>query len=152
MKALVAYYSRTNITEKLAKEIAKESGADLEKVTTNVKYTGKIGYARAGKDAMTEKIIDINELKHDPADYDIIYLGGPVWASKAATPLISYMKQNEGKFKNVKFFATAGKSGFEQTFAQMQKYVAKSPLKTLALTTKEVKNNDYTEKLAEFLE
>ena len=101
MKALVAYYSRTSITEKLAKEIAKESCADLEKITTNVKYTGKIGYARAGKDAMTEKIIDIDKLNYNPADYDVIYLGGPVWASKAATPLISYIKQNEGKFKTI---------------------------------------------------
>lgn len=72
----------------------------------------------------------------------MVYLGAPVWASKAANPLISYLKQNEGKFNNVKFFLTAGSSGFDSSFAQMEESSIK-PLKTLALTTKEVKTNAY---------
>ena len=139
MKTLVAYYSRTNITKKLALEIAEAVNADTEEIISKVNYDGKLGYARAGKDGMTAKIIDLETLKHDPVDYDLIYLGVPVWAGKAANPLISYIKQNEGKFSNVKFFATAGKSG-------------RSPLKTLALTTKEVKSGDYKNKLSSFLE
>ena len=95
---------------------------------------------RGGKDAMSEKIIDLEELKYNPEDYDVVYIGGPVWASKAANPLISYLNQNS--FRNVKFFLTAGKSGFESSFKQMEKYSTK-PLKTLALTTKEVKQDNY---------
>ena len=78
-----------------------------------------------------------------------MYIGSPVWASKAANPVISYLKANEGKFKNVKFFMTAGSSGFESSFEQMEKYSVK-PLKTLALTTKKVKKDDYD--LTQFLE
>lgn len=152
MKTLVAYYSRTNITKKLALEIAEAVNADTEEIISKVNYAGKLGYVRAGKDGMTAKIIDLETLKHDPADYDLIYLGVPVWAGKAANPLISYIKQNEGKFSNVKFFATAGKSGFEGAFKQMEEFVGKSPLKTLALTTKEVKSGDYKNKLSSFLE
>lgn len=152
MKTLVAYYSRTNITKKLALEIAEAVNADTEEIISKVNYDGKLGYVRAGKDGMTAKIIDLETLKHDPADYDLIYLGVPVWAGKAANPLISYIKQNEGKFSNVKFFATAGKSGFEGAFKQMEEFVGRSPLKTLALTTKEVKSGDYKNKLSSFLE
>lgn len=152
MKTLVAYYSRTNITKKLALEIAEAVNADTEEIISKVNYDGKLGYVRAGKDGMTAKIIDLETLKHDPADYDLIYLGVPVWAGKAANPLISYIKQNEGKFSNVKFFATAGKSGFEGAFKQMEEFVGRSPLNTLALTTKEVKSGDYKNKLSSFLE
>lgn len=152
MKTLVAYYSRTNITKKLALEIAEAVNADTEEIISKVNYDGKLGYVRAGKDGMTAKIIDLETLKHDPADYDLIYLGVPVWAGKAANPLISYIKQNEGKFSNVKFFATAGKSGFEGAFKQMEEFVGRSPLKTLALTTKEVKSGEYKNKLNSFLE
>lgn len=152
MKTLVAYYSRTNITKKLALEIAEAVNADSEEIISKVNYDGKLGYVRAGKDGMSAKIIDLETLKYDPADYDLIYLGVPVWAGKAANPLISYIKQNEGKFSNVKFFATAGKSGFEGAFKQMEEFVGKSPLKTLALTTKEVKSGDYKNKLSSFLE
>lgn len=142
MKSLVAYYSRTNITKRLAEEIAGKTNADIEEIIPKVNYQGKIGYARGGKDAITEKIVELEPLKHDPADYDIVYLGAPVWASKAANPLISYLKQNEGKFTNVKFFMTAGSSGFESSFEQLEKY-SKKPLDTLALTTKEVKKETY---------
>ncbi|MBO5151220.1 MAG: flavodoxin [Methanobrevibacter sp.] len=150
MSSLVAYYSRTDITKKLAEEIAGRLNADIEEITSTVKYDGKIGYARAGKDAMTVKIIEIGDLKYDPSNYDVVYLGVPVWAGKAANPLISYIKQNEGKFNNVKFFVTAGSSGFESAFKQMEEFVGKAPLKTLALTTKQVKKGEYD--LDSFLE
>lgn len=140
MKSLVVYYSRTNTTRKLAEKIAGEINADIEEIKPKVNYQGKIGYVRSGKDAMSEKIIDLEELKYNPEDYDVVYIGGPVWASKAANPLISYLNQNS--FCNVKFFLTAGKSGFESSFKQMEKYSTK-PLKTLALTTKEVKQDNY---------
>lgn len=152
MSILVAYYSRTDITKKVADEIANRLNADSEEIISEVKYDGKIGYARAGKDGMTAKIIKIGDLKYDPSNYDMVYLGVPVWAGKAANPMISYIKQNEGKFNNVKFFVTAGSSGFESAFKQMEEFVGKSPLKTLSLTTKEVKKGEYMEKLASFLE
>ena len=140
MKSLVVYYSRTDTTRKLAEKIAGEINADIEEIKPKVNYQGKIGYVRGGKDAMSEKIIDLEELKYNHEDYDVVYIGGPVWASKAANPLISYLNQNS--FRNVKFFLTAGKSGFESSFKQMEKYSTK-PLKTLALTTKEVKQDNY---------
>lgn len=150
MKSLIAYYSRTNITRKLAEDIAEALGADIEEITTTEKYTGKIGYARAGKHAISEKIVETGEQKHDPADYDVVYLGTPVWAGKSSNPLISYIKNNEGKFREVRFFATAGSGGFDSTFKQLEEY-SKAPQKTLALTTKEVKKETYQDKLQEFL-
>lgn len=144
MKSLVAYYSRTNITKKLAEDIARQTNADIEEIEPKkVNYQGKLGYVRGGKDAMSAKIIELKDLKYDPSEYDMVYLGAPVWASRAANPLISYLKQNEGKFDNVKFFMTAGSSGFESSFKQMEEFSV-PPVDTLALTTKQVKKNDYT--------
>ena len=143
MKSLVAYYSRSNITEKLAQEIAGKANADIEEIVPKVNYQGKLGYVRGGKDAMSEKVIDLEELKYNPVDYDVVYLGTPVWAGKASTPLYSYIKQNADKFKNVKFFVTAGGKGFDSTLEQMER-ITQKPQSTLTLTTKEVKKNEYT--------
>ena len=151
MKILVAYYSRTNITKKLAEEISNKINADIEEIISTVNYNGKIGYARAGKDGLSAKIIKLEDLQYDPSNYDLVYLWVPVWAGKDANPMISYIEQNKWKFNDVKFFATAASSGFEKTFAQMEKYIGKSPLKTLALTTKEVKKEEHDEKLNSFL-
>ncbi|ADC47786.1 hypothetical protein mru_1936 [Methanobrevibacter ruminantium M1] len=152
MSILVAYYSRTNVTKKVAESIANQLDADIEEIVPKVKYDGKIGYMRGGKDAISEKIIDLDSLKYNPADYDLIYLGTPVWAGRAATPVISYIKQNEGSFNDVKFFVTAGGSGFEGTIEQLGKYVGKAPLKTLSLTTKQVKRDEFKDELASFIE
>lgn len=143
MKSLVAYYSRTNITKKLAEEIAGKTNADIEEIMPKVNYQGKLGYIRGGKDAMSEKVIDLEELKYNPEDYDVVYLGTPIWAGKASTPLYSYIKQNEGKFKNVKFFITAGGKGFDSTLKHLES-ITQKPQATLTLTTKEVKKNEYT--------
>lgn len=151
MKSLVAYYSRTNITKKLAEKIAEKTDADIEEIIPKVNYQGKIGYARGGKHAIQEKNIELETLKHDVEDYDVVYLGCPVWAGKAATPLYSYVKQNEGKFRDVKFFITAGGSGFDSTIKQLEDNT-KKPLKTLALTTKQVKNDSYEDELNSFVE
>ncbi len=142
MKSLVAYYSRTNVTKKLAEEIASKAGADIEEIKPVKDYQGKIGFARGGKDALQEKIIDLKPLNYDPQDYDVVYLGAPVWAGKAANPLISYIKQNEGKFNEVKFFSTAASDDFVKILSQLEGYT-KKPLKTLTLTTKEVKKDTY---------
>lgn len=142
MKSLVVYYLRTKTTKILAEVIADRVNADVEEIIPKVKYQGKIGYARGGKDAMREKIIDLESLKFDPSEYDVVYVGGPVWASRIANPVISYLKQNEGKFNNVKFFATAKTSGFDSAFSQMEKFSIK-PLNTLGLKTKEVRKSEY---------
>ena len=142
MKSLVVYYSRSNITKRLAEDIAGKLDCDIEEIKPKVNYSGKLGYARGIKDGASGKIVELESLNYDPNDYDVVYLGAPVWASKAANPLISYLKENEGKFNDVKFFLTAGSSGFDSSFEQMEKF-SKKPLKTIAVTTKEVKHGEY---------
>ncbi len=149
MKSLVVYYSRTNITKKLAEDIASQIDADIEEVKSKVSYDGKMGYARGIKDGATGKIVELESQTYNPEDYDVVYVGAPVWASKAANPIISYLNQNEGKFTNVKFFLTAGSSGFDSGFKQMEENSVK-PLKTLALTTRNVKKGEYD--LSSFLQ
>ena len=149
MKSLVVYYSRTNITKKLAEDIAGQIDADIEEIKSKVSYDGKMGYARGIKDGATGKIVELESQTYNPEDYDVVYVGAPVWASKAANPIISYLNQNEGKFSNVKFFLTAGSSGFDSGFKQMEENSVK-PLKTLALTTRNVKKGEYD--LSSFLE
>ncbi|WP_406535711.1 flavodoxin family protein [Methanobrevibacter sp.] len=149
MKSLVVYFSRTNITKRLAEDIAGQLDCDIEEIKSKVNYNGKLGYARGIKDGASGKIIELEPQKYNPEDYDVVYIGAPVWASKAANPIISYLNQNEGRFSNVKFFLTAGSSGFDSSFKQMEENSVK-PLKTLALTTRNVKKDEYD--LTSFLE
>ena len=78
MKSLVAYYSRTNITKRLAEDIADKLGCDIEEIKPKVNYQGKLGYARGIKDGAAGKNVELETLKYDPQDYDVVYVGGPV--------------------------------------------------------------------------
>lgn len=152
MNSLVVFYSRSNITRKVAENIARELDCDIEEVKSKVNYQGKLGYARGIKDGASAKIVELESLNYNPEDYDVVYIGAPVWAGKAANPVISYINQNEGKFSNVKFFVTAGSTGFDSTFKQLEEATSLKPLKTLALTTKEVKKDEFESQLKSFIE
>ncbi|RAP54565.1 MAG: hypothetical protein BZ137_01555 [Methanosphaera sp. rholeuAM130] len=152
MKTLIVYYSRTNITKKVAEYIAEKLDCDIEQIIPKVNYNSKIGYARGIKDAIAAKIVELEDLTYDPVDYDEVIFGVPVWASKAANPLISYIDKNKGKFNDIKIFVTAGSSGFESTINQIEEYVGFNASKTMTLKTIDVKNDAYESKVNEFIE
>ena len=152
MKTLIVYYSRSNITKKVAQYIADKLGCDIEEIKPKVNYGGKIGYARGIKDAIAAKNVDLEELNYDASEYDEIIFGVPVWASKAANPLISYIQQNQDKINDYKLFITAGSNGFESTTQQVSEYVGKDPLKTAFIRTIDVKNDTFTDTIDEFIQ
>ncbi|MCQ2977501.1 MAG: flavodoxin [archaeon] len=149
MKTLVVYYSRTETTEKVAKMIKDELNCDIESIKPIKNYDGKLGYARGGFESSTKKLPGIENPEKDPSEYDLVIIGTPVWASTMASPVLTYLRQNNGKFNNVAFFDTAGGSGVESTFKKLEQET-KKPLQTLGLTRADMK--DYEEKTQKFVE
>ena len=96
MKTLVVYYSRTGNTKFVAEEITAELGADIEEVVDLKKRDGKMGYLSASRDATGNRQTNIAETKRNPADYDLIVIGTPVWfwrpssASEHTLPSMTY--------------------------------------------------------------
>lgn len=134
MKTLVVYYSRSNITKEIAEDIQTELKCDIEEIKPLKGYDGKTGYAKAGYESMTKKTPKIEDAQHNPADYDLIVIGTPVWASTMASPVYTYLSQNKGKFNNVAFFATCGGSGDESTLKNMAELVGKEGIATYSAT------------------
>lgn len=147
MKTLIAYYSRTGITKKLADSIAKEIKCDTEEIFTAKETKGPIGYIACGREAMKKIPAEIKKTKKDTSKYDLVILGGPVWAWNISSPIRAYMIEH--KFKKVAFFCTQGGSGAETAFKEM-KSLSKKPLATLALKTTEVVKTDYSKQVKGF--
>ena len=59
MKILVVYFTRTNTTKKIAETLGNKLGADVEELKDNKNWSGPLGYLRAGRAAVTEKIVDL---------------------------------------------------------------------------------------------
>ena len=150
MKTLVVFYSRTGTTKKVAEAIAQKTGADLEEIKDTANRSGAMGYVRSGRDAMRKKLTKLEPLLKNPADYDLVVIGTPIWGWNVSAPVRTYLTEQKEKFlpeadKKVAFFCTMGGSGDKNAFSEMEKIIGKEPVATLALTTKEVVKNDYSQ-------
>ncbi len=107
MKILIVYYSRTDVTKGIANKIQSILNCDIEEITDNGKYDGKLGFIKGGMNATMGRASDINPISKDPADYDLVIVGTPVWSSNMATPIFTYLIQNKDKIKNMASSAPA---------------------------------------------
>lgn len=120
LKSLVVYYTRGGNTRFIAETIAAEIGADIEEVIDLKKRSGILGYLSGGRDAMQGKETEISPTIKSPVDYELIVVGGPIWAGKPAPAITTYLKKNDLSGKKVAvFFSQGGKkiTGFEQAKA-----------------------------------
>lgn len=149
MRILVVFYSRTGNTRIVAEELAKILECDVEEIIDTKDRSGPLGYMKSGRDAMGRKLTVLQDPVNDPSSYDLLVIGTPLWAGHVATPVRTYMQQQEN-FKEVAFFTTAGGSGYDGAFQDMGELAGKSPLATLGVAEKEIKNGSYQSRVAEF--
>ena len=153
MKILITYYSRTNITEKVAKTIQNNLSCDIEEIIDLKNRSGALGYVKSCLDAIRKTPADIKPIEKDPSDYDLVIIGTPVWASTMASGVLTYLNENKEKFNDVSFFCTCGSSGYEETLNKMEEIVDKKAVERLFITKKDLntsfdsKIQDYTKKL-----
>ena len=85
-----------------------EIGADIEEVIDQKKRNGPLGFLTGGSDARRGKETEISPTVKSPAEYDLIIVGTPVWASRPSPAIATYLKKNNLSGKKVAFFFTRG--------------------------------------------
>ena len=120
---LVIYYSRTNNTREVSELIAKEKGCETLEIKDKQNRTGIGGFIKGIVDSVSSKETGITYDTVNLSDYDTIYIGTPVWASKPAPAVIEYIEENDFTDCNVVTFATFMGSGGESTTNAMNKAV-----------------------------
>ena len=115
-KILVAYFSATNNTAKIAGHIADATGAVLYQITPETPYTSAdLNYndssSRATKeqnDASARPAISGNV--ENMANYDVVFLGYPIWWGQAPKILYTFVESYSFAGKTVVPFCTSGSS------------------------------------------
>ena len=125
-KKLVAYFSASGTTKKVAQMIAEEAKADLFEIEPKVPYT------KPDLDWMNKKSrssVEMSDKKYRPAimkkemdmsSYDEILLGFPIWWYVAPTIINTFLEQYDLKGKKVVPFATSGTSGMGNTVDELK--------------------------------
>lgn len=70
-------------------------------------------------DAAFKRLTVIKKTEKDPALYDVVAIGTPVWANKMSTPARTYLFQNKDRFGRVAFFLTRGGTENEKVLMGM---------------------------------
>jgi flavodoxin len=114
MKTLVVYYSLTGNTEKIARRIADALGADLEKIEVAQPYEGSYQQIVSLAEGEVNRNYQrpIKPLKNKVADYDRIIVGTPTWWYKMASPVLTFLSNNNFAGKTiVPYMTNAGWPG-----------------------------------------
>lgn len=152
MKTLVVYYSRSGHTEQIAREIASQCQADIDRIRdAGGDRSGWWGYLRSGWQAATGATPPIQRAGKNPADYDLVVIGTPVWNWGLAAPVRSYAKRHASEFRQVAFFCTEGGSGDSRAFDELQQICGKTPRVTLAVKEPELDMPKHAQPLRRFV-
>ncbi len=110
MKKLVVYYSLEGNTKMVAEAVAEAAEADLIRLVPS-EQPSKSGAARyfwGGRAAIMKKAPKLEPLEFTPEDYDLVFLGTPVWAWTFAPPLRSFLRDHDLSGKKVALFCCHG--------------------------------------------
>lgn len=123
MKSLVVYYSMSGNCEMVAEKIKELAGADVLRIDPEKAFpdSGFKKFFWGGKSAVMGDTPALKPYEFDAALYDCVIIGFPVWASRMAPPLKTFVADNLEvlKGKKVASFACQGGSGAERAFAQL---------------------------------
>ncbi|HTX61822.1 MAG TPA: flavodoxin family protein [Methanobacterium sp.] len=151
MKALVVYYSRSGSTSKISNLIANSLECDIEAIVDTKNRSGLFGWIKSARDARNKKLTVISPPKNDPAQYDLLIIGTPIWAGHISAPVRTYIHEKQAYFNNVAFFCTAGGDKFVATFKDMQELSGAAPVATMGISRNDLKNGSYESKVKDFV-
>ena len=116
-KKLVAYFSATGTTERVARQVAQAADADLVEIAPVEPYTAA---DLDWHDRKSRSTVEMNDHSCRPAittrvanmaDYDTVYVGFPIWWGEAPRQVETFLEDYDLTGKPVVPFATSGGSG-----------------------------------------
>lgn len=120
-KKLVAFFSASGVTAKLAETFSKAACADLFEITPSKPYTAADLDWTNKESRSTLEMKDKNSRPEIASkvenmdEYDTIYIGFPIWWYVAPTIINTFLESYNLKGKTVVPFATSGGSGMGKT-------------------------------------
>jgi flavodoxin len=120
MKVLVAYFSASGTTKGVAQQLAEVAGADLHEIKPAQPYTDA---DLDWRDKQSRSSVEMQDKSSRPAitaklqnmkDYDVVYVGFPIWWYTCPTIINTFMEAYDFQGKTVIPFATSGGSSIKK--------------------------------------
>lgn len=125
-RKLVAYFSASGTTAKVAEQLSEAIGADVHEIRPKTKYTDsdlnwRDSNSRSSVEMKNKKFRpEIADDKIDISQYDTIFVGFPIWWYVAPTIINTFLEAHDFSKKKIVLFATSGGSGFGKTAEELK--------------------------------
>ena len=125
-RKLVAYFSATGVTARVAEMLADAIGADIYEIEPACPYTQKDlnwrdRHSRSSVEMQNPDSRPAIAVKRDNMNlYDVVFVGFPIWWYTAPTIIHTFLESYDWTGKTVIPFATSGGSGFGNTVNELQ--------------------------------
>ena len=126
MKTLVAYFSASGVTKGVAQQLAEVAGADLHEIKPEAPYTdADLDWT----DKQSRSTVEMQDKQSRPAitaklqnmqDYDVVYVGFPIWWYTCPTIINTFMEAYDFQGKTIIPFATSGGSSIKKACADLK--------------------------------
>ena len=132
---MVAYFSASGVTRKVAEALAGAAGADLYEIRPQIPYSAA---DLNWMDKKSRSSVEMNDISSRPAladtaagieEYDVIFIGFPVWWYTAPAIIRTFLEAYDFSGKVIVPFATSGGSGLGDTAKTLQKLVPAAAVK-----------------------
>lgn len=124
MNTAIVYYSMGGNTAWAAEQLAARLGADLVALTPRRAYPdrGLRKFLWGGKSALMGDTPPLEPCGFDPARFDRVILGTPLWAGRIAPPLRSFLAEQGGALagKTLAAFICSGGGSPGKAFDQLR--------------------------------
>jgi len=129
-KKLVLYYSETGSTKAVAEELQKQLQADIEAIEPVKPYSGNFQETmqRGQREMQSGETPELKALKAKLSDYDVIFLGYPIWFGTYAVPIATLVKENDFAGKTLVPFCTFGSGGLNTSSDALKKALPKAKI------------------------
>ena len=152
MRVLVVFYSLSGHTRDLGREIADALGADVETLSTPGERAGRRpSHLRCHLESLLRLATPIVRPVHDPALYDLVVIGSPVWLGRVAGPVRSWLRFARGRIHRSAYFVTHGAGGRGESLEQMHRLSGVEPVAELAIGADDLASGEHRERLVRFL-
>lgn len=125
-RKLVAYFSASGVTAKVAESLSEAIGADLYEIEPEVPYTkADLNWM----DKQSRSTLEMNDpasrppikgVRDNMEDYDTVFVGFPIWWYVAPTIINSFLESYDLTGKTIIPFATSGGSAMGKTNEKLQ--------------------------------
>jgi flavodoxin len=150
-KTLVVFYSLTGFTKTAAEELARVGGWEIGEIRDVLPRRGIWSRLRCLIEARIGLNPRIDYRGPDPAEYDFVLLGAPVWGYHIASPLLGFFAQHRSRLKHIAFFFTFGGGGADSVARQAGKLVGGTDFRTLFLKDNEMKSGSFRDRVSDFV-